>query len=42
MTFFSLTFPINIPSINFAQLIVNLENNIMELDFASKFNNMTL
>ena len=37
-----LTFPVNTLSINFAQLIVNLENNIMELDFASKFNNMTL
>ena len=28
--FLTLTFPINIPSINFAQLIVNLENNIMD------------
>ena len=37
-----LTFPVNTLSINFAQLIVNLENNIMELDFASRFNNMTL
>ena len=36
-----LTFPVNTLSINFAQFIVNLENNIMELDFASRFNNMT-
>ena len=40
--FWTLTFPINTPSINFAQLIVNLENaDNMELDFLSKFNNMT-
>ena len=28
--FLTLTFPIHIPSMNFAQLIVNLENNIMD------------
>ena len=39
--FLMLTFPVNTPSINFAQLIVNLENDNMELDFLSKFNNMT-
>ena len=39
--FLTPTSPINTLSINFAQLIVNLENDIMELDFASKFNNMT-
>ena len=41
MIVLTLTFPVNVLSINFAPLIVNLENNIMELDFASKFNNMT-
>ena len=39
--FLTLTFPVNTSSINFAQLIVNLENDNMELDFHSKFNNMT-
>ena len=35
--FLTLTFPVKTPSINFAQLIVNLENDNMELDFLSKF-----
>ena len=39
--FLMLSFPVNTPSINFAQLIINLESNIMELDFACRFNNMT-
>ena len=39
--FLTPTFSVNTPSINFAQLSANLENNIMELGFASKFNNRT-